>query len=137
MKLFSYLVAGGLLMSVPVLAHAQGQGAPEGAQPETAPELKQPEKAPEVKKSTTTEEKKSTTELKETTKKADASYKARHDVKGEITEVDKSTGELRMKTADGELRLSFPPSAVQKLEKGDEVSVELAIKPMAKPNKAE
>jgi hypothetical protein len=59
-------------------------------------------------------------------------YQGRHDVKGEITKVNKDTGMLTVKTEEGEMQLAFPPSAVNKLSQGDEVSVELAIKPMPK-----
>lgn len=121
MKLFSCLVAVGLLSALPVVASAQGEAAP--TTPPMGAEPRQPASADEGK----TEPKKS-----ETKSEATKGYQGRHDVKGEITNVNKDTGMLSVKTTEGELQLAFPPSAVNKLNKGDEVSVELAIKPLPK-----
>jgi hypothetical protein len=118
MKLLSCLVTAGLLSALPALALAQSEGAP------NTPEPRQPASAGDEGK---TEPKKPATKT-ETTQ----GYQGRHDVKGEITNVNKDTGMLSLKTAEGDLQLAFPPSAVNKLNKGDEVSVEMAIKTLPK-----
>jgi hypothetical protein len=45
-------------------------------------------------------------------------------------EPDPKTGHLTVKTAEGNLSLHFPPSALDNVKKGDRVSVELGLKPM-------
>lgn len=122
MKLLSCLVTAGLLSALPALALAQNEGAP--STPPLGAEPRQPASAGDEGK---TEPKKPATKT-ETTK----GYQGRHDVRGEITNVNKDTGMLSLKTAEGDLQLAFPPAAVNKLNKGDEVSVEMAIKTLPK-----
>ena len=38
-------------------------------------------------------------------------------------------GEVRVKTAEGDMDLHFPPSALQGIKEGDRVEVQLAIRP--------
>lgn len=121
MKLFSCLLTAGLLSALPALALAQSESAP--TTPPMGAEPRQPTQAEEGKP----DSKKPATKMEST-----KGYQGRHDVKGEITNVNKDTGVLSVKTSEGELQLAFPPSAVNKLNKGDEVSVELAIKPLPK-----
>jgi hypothetical protein len=53
-----------------------------------------------------------------------------HTVEGEVINIDKTKGTLSVKTADaGTLELQFPSSALQSVEKGDRVSIELAMHP--------
>jgi hypothetical protein len=57
-------------------------------------------------------------------------FSGRHTMEGEVTRVDPKTGHLTVKTAEGNLSLHFPPSALDNVKKGDRVSVELGLKPM-------
>jgi hypothetical protein len=60
---------------------------------------------------------------------ASADFTGRHTMQGEVTKVDQRKGSLTLKTAEGNLDLHFPPSALQNVKKGDRISVELAMKP--------
>jgi len=61
-------------------------------------------------------------------------FVARHTMTGEVTRVDQKNGRLTLKTAEGNLDLHFPPSALSSVKKGDRVSVELAMKPEGAPS---
>ncbi len=58
---------------------------------------------------------------------AGGGYKGEHAMPGTVTQIDKGVGTV---TVDSlvELRLHFPPPALEGIEKGDQVSVKLAIK---------
>lgn len=60
---------------------------------------------------------------------ASADFSGRHTMEGEVTNVDQAKGRMTLKTAEGNMDLHFPPSALQNVKKGDRVSVELALKP--------
>jgi hypothetical protein len=52
----------------------------------------------------------------------------RHSMDGEVTKVDPKKGRLTVKTAEGNLDLHFPPSALENVKKGDHVTVDLGLK---------
>jgi hypothetical protein len=60
---------------------------------------------------------------------ASADFTARHTMDGEVVKVDQKKGHVTLKTAEGNMELHFPPSALQNVKKGDRMSVELAMKP--------
>jgi hypothetical protein len=49
-------------------------------------------------------------------------------MEGEVTKVDKRTGKVTLKTDTGSLDLQFPPSALEKVEQGDRITVRLSMK---------
>ena len=52
----------------------------------------------------------------------------RHTMDGQVTKVDAKKGWIDVKTADGSMKLHFPPEALANVKKGDSVSVELGLK---------
>lgn len=60
---------------------------------------------------------------------ASADFTGRHTMEGEVVKVDQKKGHLTLKTAEGNMDLHFPASALQTVKKGDRISVELAMKP--------
>lgn len=58
----------------------------------------------------------------------DAEVQGAHDMKGLVTAVDHRTGLVELTAGSMELRLHFPPPAVQKLNEGDTLFVRLGIK---------
>lgn len=55
----------------------------------------------------------------------------RHSIDGEVTKVDAKKGWVDVKTADGRMKLHFPPSALQNVKAGDRVTVEVGLRRMA------
>jgi hypothetical protein len=56
-------------------------------------------------------------------------YMGQHTMSGRITSIDKSDGSVTIQAEGGkEMALHFPPSALQSLNEGDQVQVQLAIK---------
>jgi hypothetical protein len=54
----------------------------------------------------------------------------RHTMTGEVTKIDNQKGMFSLKTKEGTLDLHAPPSALQGVKRGDQVAVEIAVKPM-------
>ena len=52
----------------------------------------------------------------------------KHTMDGEVTKVDSKKGWVDVKTAEGSMKLHFPPAALANVKKGDSVSVELGLK---------
>ena len=52
----------------------------------------------------------------------------RHEMEGEITKVDAKKGWVHVKTSEGTMIVHFPPSELQDLQKGDTVTLRLALK---------
>ena len=52
----------------------------------------------------------------------------RHTMDGQVTKVDAKKGWIDVKTAEGSMKLHFPPEALANVKKGDSVSVELGLK---------
>ena len=50
-----------------------------------------------------------------------------HSMTGEVTKVSSRSGWIDVKTAEGSMKLHFPPDALQNLKKGDRVTVDLAM----------
>lgn len=67
---------------------------------------------------------------------ASADFSGRHTMEGEVTKIDQKKGHVTLKTAEGNMDLHFPPSALQGVKKGDRISVELAMKPSGTASKA-
>lgn len=67
---------------------------------------------------------------------ASADFTGRHTMEGEVTKVDANKGHVTLKTAEGNMDLHFPASALSNVKKGDRMSVELALKPMGSASKS-
>jgi hypothetical protein len=52
---------------------------------------------------------------------------------GEVTNVDKRTGKISIKTEAGTLDLHFPPTELEGVSKGDRITVQLAMKTSGAP----
>jgi hypothetical protein len=52
----------------------------------------------------------------------------RHTMSGEVTRVNPEKGWLFVKTPEGRMLLHFPSSTLQNVKKGDNVTIELALK---------
>ncbi|HEY8514734.1 MAG TPA: hypothetical protein VIS07_04370 [Candidatus Binatia bacterium] len=53
-----------------------------------------------------------------------------HQMSGTVTQIDKTTGALAMQSDAGQqIRVHFPPTALQSVEQGDRITVQLALKP--------
>jgi len=50
----------------------------------------------------------------------------KHSMSGTISAIDHTTGMVTLKTGAGELKLHFPPPAIQKLKEGETITVHLA-----------
>ena len=57
---------------------------------------------------------------------AAAKMQGAHSMTGTISMIDHTTGMLTLKTSEGDLKLHFPPSTVQKLKDGDTITVHLS-----------
>jgi hypothetical protein len=60
-----------------------------------------------------------------------AGFVGEHTMTGKITSIDKDKGRVSVDTEGESLDLHFPKTALHNLNKGDEVTVSLAIKPAA------
>ena len=56
-------------------------------------------------------------------------FMGEHTMTGRITDIDKDKGRVTVDAQGEELDLHFPKSALQNMNKGDEVTVSLGIKP--------
>ena len=54
----------------------------------------------------------------------------RHTMTGEVTKVNPDKGTFSLKTGEGTLDLHAPPSALAGVKRGDQMSVEIAVRPM-------
>jgi hypothetical protein len=52
-----------------------------------------------------------------------------HTMTGRITDIDKDEGQVSVESQGKEMKLHFPKSALENLSQGDQVTVELAIRP--------
>ena len=50
-----------------------------------------------------------------------------HQVTGRVTSIDKTQGKVSIDAKGKDLQLLFPPSALEKLDRGDEVTVTLSL----------
>jgi hypothetical protein len=50
-----------------------------------------------------------------------------HTMDGEVTKVDAKKGWVDVKTAEGSMKLHFPPAALENVKKGDSITVELGM----------
>jgi hypothetical protein len=58
-----------------------------------------------------------------------AGFMGQHTLTGKITDIDKESGKVSVSAEGHDLDLHFPTSAIQNLNKGDQVTVSLGIKP--------
>jgi len=49
-------------------------------------------------------------------------------MRGEVTKISEAKGTLMLKTADGDLELQLPPSAVKGIKKGDHLTVRIGVR---------
>src|SRR5262245_29293401 len=59
--------------------------------------------------------------------KAPAAAAGRHMMDGRVTKVDAKRGWIDVKTPEGSMKLHFPPTALEGVKAGDNVSFELAM----------
>ena len=52
----------------------------------------------------------------------------KHSMQGEVTSVDAKKGWVHLKTPEGTMIVHFPPTALQNVQKGDTMTVTLALK---------
>jgi hypothetical protein len=57
-------------------------------------------------------------------------YQGRHTMTGEVSKIDNRSGKFSLKTKEGTLDLHAPPSALAGVKSGDQLSVEIAVKPV-------
>lgn len=57
-----------------------------------------------------------------------ASLLGQHTMTGEVTSVSPDKGRLHVKTAEGRMLLQFPPSALQSVQRGDSVTIDLTLR---------
>ena len=50
-----------------------------------------------------------------------------HSMEGQVTKVDAKKGWVDVKTAEGRLKLHYPPPALDSVKKGDRVTVEIGL----------
>ena len=55
-----------------------------------------------------------------------------HSMIGEVEDLDKETGMLELNTAEGPLKLHFPPKSLARIKKGDELQIHLGFTPTGK-----
>jgi len=58
-------------------------------------------------------------------------FRGRHTVTGQVTQIDTNSGRVELSTPQGALSVVFPPDALQGIGTGDTLTVELAMKPGA------
>jgi len=51
-----------------------------------------------------------------------------HTMEGQVTKVDAKKGWVDVKTAEGSMKLHFPPEVLASVKKGDSVTVDLGLK---------
>jgi hypothetical protein len=56
-------------------------------------------------------------------------YMGRHTMTGQVTQIDHKTGMFSLKTKEGTLQLHAPASSLASVKQGDQMSVEIAVKP--------
>ena len=57
-----------------------------------------------------------------------SAFVGRHTMTGEVTDVDTTHGRVKLKTAEGDLQLHFPPSTLATIKRGDRVTVEMGVR---------
>ena len=56
-----------------------------------------------------------------------------HTMEGKVTKVDPKRGWVDVKTAEGSMKLHFPPTALDGVKTGDSVTIELGMSASARP----
>jgi len=59
-----------------------------------------------------------------------ADWQGRHTMTGEVTKINQRKGTFSLKTADGTLDLHAPPEVLSGVKKGDQMAVEIAVRPL-------
>jgi hypothetical protein len=59
-----------------------------------------------------------------------AAPKARHTLTGEVTDIDAGLGRVTVRSGQRDLELYVPPATLQNVQRGDQVSVEIAVRPV-------
>lgn len=62
---------------------------------------------------------------------AKGTMKGQHTMSGTVRNLDRQTGMVSLNTDAGELRLHFPPQALQNVKEGDTITVSLALQESA------
>ena len=57
-------------------------------------------------------------------------WQGRHTMTGEVTKINQRKGTFSLKTADGTLDLHAPPDVLANVKKGDQMAVEIAVRPL-------
>ena len=58
-----------------------------------------------------------------------AKLEGKHSMHGTVTDIDKKTGIVGLKTAEGDLKLHFPPKSLANVKEGEELQVQLGFAP--------
>ena len=58
---------------------------------------------------------------------ASETFQGKHTMTGTVSQLDQSTGKLTLDTETGQLKLHFPPSSLQRVKEGDQITVQLAF----------
>ncbi|MDI1433065.1 hypothetical protein [Polyangium sorediatum] len=53
----------------------------------------------------------------------------RHQMTGRIVDINKEKGELKVETERGQLEFNFPPASLQNYKEGDQVRLDVVIRP--------
>ncbi len=61
---------------------------------------------------------------------ASGDFQGRHTMTGEVTKIDHGKGTFSLKTPEGTLDLHAPAASLAGVNTGDQMSVEIAVKPM-------
>ncbi len=110
-KLFGLLAAAGLAASAGSVM-AEGGAQPQGGAGQQQPGMEQ---------------------YKGAEKQAQA-HAGHHQVTGRIVDIDKKKGNLKVETEQGQLEFLFPPASLQGYKEGDQVRLDVQIRP-AEPQK--
>ena len=57
-------------------------------------------------------------------------WQGRHTLTGEVTKINQRKGTFSLKTADGTLDLHAPPDVLAGVKQGDQMAVEIAVRPL-------
>lgn len=58
-----------------------------------------------------------------------AKIEGKHTMSGTVTDIDKKTGIVGLKTAEGDLKLHFPPKSLANVKEGEELQVQMGFSP--------
>ncbi|TKD02029.1 hypothetical protein [Polyangium fumosum] len=119
-KLFGLMAAAALVVSAGAVRAEEGaqQQPQQGAAPQ--PQQQQPQQQ--------MQQRKEQAKQQAAQKMAQAGI-GRHQVTGRIVDIDKEKGDLKVETERGQLEFNFPPASLQNYKEGDQVRLDVVIRP--------